>query len=189
MHLPTNLHSRIPSPTDSHSTPTDRRPTNRGTASIDAAESLPYWPRSHDAPATDTNQLPDHHQPTQRHDKRRVGHRTTPIEAISTVLKPLTLGFSMASPPTESTDDTGFDEQALYRVVRSAVEDAILGVLGTLLLLAIAAFFVWLGGAMLVSAASGGVTASLGFGLVFLAFGLYLGAATLDLVPPLREWV
>ena len=95
----------------------------------------------------------------------------------------------MASPPTESTDDTGFDEQALYRVVRSAVEDAILGVLGTLLLLAIAAFFVWVGGAMLLAAAEAGLTLNLGFGIVFLAFGLYLGAATLDLVPPLREWV
>ena len=95
----------------------------------------------------------------------------------------------MASPPTDSTDETGFDEQALYRVVRSAVEDAILGVLGTLLLLAIAAFFAWLGGAMLVSAAGAGPTASLGFGIVFLAFGLYLGAATLDLVPSLREWL
>ena len=95
----------------------------------------------------------------------------------------------MATPPTESTDETGFDEQALYRVVRSAVEDAILGVLGTLLLLAIAAFFAWLGGAMLVSAAGAGPTASLGFGIVFLAFGLYLGAATLDLVPSLREWL
>ncbi|MFD1640812.1 hypothetical protein [Halohasta litorea] len=95
----------------------------------------------------------------------------------------------MATPPTESTDDTGFDEQALYRVVRSAVEDAILGVLGTLLLLAIAAFFLWLGGAMLVSAAEAGLTLNLGYGIVFLAFGLYLGAATLDLVPPLREWL
>jgi len=94
----------------------------------------------------------------------------------------------MATPPTESTDDTGFDEQALYRVVRSAVEDAILGVLGTLLLLAIAAFFVWVGGAMLLSAAEAGLTLTLGYGIVFLAFGLYLGAATLDLVPPLREW-
>lgn len=95
----------------------------------------------------------------------------------------------MATPPTESTDETGFDEQALYRVVRSAVEDAILGVLGTLLLLGIAAFFLWLGGAMFLSAASGGLTANLGFGTVFLTFGLYLGARTLDLVPPLGEWL
>lgn len=93
----------------------------------------------------------------------------------------------MASPPTESTDDTvDFDEQALYRVVRSAVEDAILGVLGTLLLLAIAAFFVFIGFDMLRSTVS---AASLGFGGVFIAFGLYLGAATLGLIPPLREWV
>ena len=95
----------------------------------------------------------------------------------------------MASPPIDSTDDTGFDEQALYRVVRSAVEDAILGVLGTLLLLGIAAFFAWLGGAMLVSAASTGVTPNLGFGILFLSFGLYLGAATLDLVPSFGEWL
>lgn len=95
----------------------------------------------------------------------------------------------MATPPTKSTDDTGFDEQALYRVVRSAVEDAILGVLGTLLLLAIAAFFVWFGGGMLLSAASTGVGANLGFGIVFLAFGLYLGTRTLNLVPPLGQWI
>ena len=95
----------------------------------------------------------------------------------------------MATPPTESTDDTGFDEQALYRVVRSAVEDAILGVLGTLLLLAIAAVFVWIGGAMLLAAASSASVLSLGFGLVFLTFGLFLAAATLDLIPSLAEWL
>jgi len=42
---------------------------------------------------------------------------------------------------------------------------------------------------MLLAAASSASVLNLDFGLVFLAFGLYLGAATLDFVPPLRELV
>ena len=97
----------------------------------------------------------------------------------------------MVSPPTESADDPpvdrpdDIDEQRLYTIIRDAVEDAILGVLGTLLLLGIAAFFVWLGGIFLL----GGSPFELAFGVVFLSFGLYLGAATLELIPTLGEWV
>jgi hypothetical protein len=87
-------------------------------------------------------------------------------------------------PDTKQTVD--IDEQALYKVVRSAVEDAILGVLGTILLLGIAVFLVWAGGALLISEAS---PVGLGLGVVFLGFGLYLGAATLGLVPPYDEWI
>ena len=88
-------------------------------------------------------------------------------------------------PPKTDGAGAGFDEAALYGVVRKAVEDAILGVIGTLLLVGIAAVFVWTGVAV-AAQATGPVGAALGG--VAVLFGLYLGAATLGVVPPAREW-
>lgn len=81
--------------------------------------------------------------------------------------------------------DPGFDEAAMYVVVRDAVEDAILGVLGTLMFLAIALLAVWTGGTAIVRAQSPVVIA---FGVVAIAFGFYLAASALEVVPPAREW-
>lgn len=97
-------------------------------------------------------------------------------------------GVSADPGTTSRTDDgasPGFDEAALYGVVRSAVEDAILGVIGTLLLTGVA--FVLVGfGISLVAGASemAGVT----FGGVAIVVGLYVAAATLRVIPPIREW-
>ncbi|UPV99413.1 hypothetical protein M0R88_12870 [Halorussus gelatinilyticus] len=81
-------------------------------------------------------------------------------------------------------DEIGFDEAALYGVVREAVEDAILGVIGTLLLVGVALVVVWAGIGM-VTRTGGSAPTVLG-GLI-IAFGLYLGAVTLGVVPPIRD--
>ncbi|MDX1748647.1 MAG: hypothetical protein R3324_22165 [Halobacteriales archaeon] len=79
-----------------------------------------------------------------------------------------------------------FDEAALYTVVRAAVEDALLDVIGTLLLVGIAFVLVLAGGQAVV--ASDSIVATL-LGVAVAGFGLYLAAATLEIVPPVREWV
>ena len=84
--------------------------------------------------------------------------------------------------------EVAIDEGALYVVVRRAVEDAVLGVVGTLLLVGVALVLVWVGGAMAVNA--GGrqpvaTVAGLGIALV----GLYIAAASLEVIPPIREWL
>ena len=88
------------------------------------------------------------------------------------------------SPKTDG-GGAGFDEAALYGVVRKAVEDAILGVIGTLLLLGVAVVILWTGVAVAVQS-TGPVGAALGAAAVL--FGLYLAAATLEVIPPAREW-
>jgi len=81
--------------------------------------------------------------------------------------------------------DLGFDPDALYRVVRAAMKDAILDTIGTLLLTGIAFVFVVIGGQLLFFWQSIQTAA---VGAVLLLLGLYLGAATLGLIPPVREW-
>ncbi|MFC4549190.1 MULTISPECIES: hypothetical protein [Halorussus] len=78
-----------------------------------------------------------------------------------------------------------FDEAALYGVVREAVEDAILGVIGTLLLVGVSLAVTW-GGATVLMRATNLLGMALGAGVAL--FGLYLGAVILELVPPVREW-
>ena len=82
--------------------------------------------------------------------------------------------------------DSGFDGTALYRAVRDAVKDALLDVIGTLLLLGIAFVLVIAGIQAVFSSLSPG-TVAIGIGV--LAFGIYLAAATLEIIPPIREWV
>lgn len=81
---------------------------------------------------------------------------------------------------------TGFDEARLHAVVRDAVEDAILGAIGTLLLVGIAFVLVVAGGQLLLASISPWGTA---FGIGLLAVGTYIAAATLRVIPPVREWV
>jgi hypothetical protein len=89
-------------------------------------------------------------------------------------------------PETDGGVPPVFDEADLYTVVRAAVKDALLDVIGTLLLVGIAFVLVLAGGRAVVAADS---AAGTGLGLVVAAFGLYLAAATLEVVPPIREWV
>lgn len=81
--------------------------------------------------------------------------------------------------------DPGFDEAVLYRVVRDAVKDALLDVIGTVLLLGIAFVLVIAGIQAVFSSISPG-TVAIGIGVV--AAGVYLAAATLEIIPPIREW-
>jgi len=82
--------------------------------------------------------------------------------------------------------DLGFDPDALYRVVRAAVKDALLDVIGTLLLLGVALVLVLTGGQLLVSAISG---VMVGVGAVLVLLGLYVAATALDLIPAVGEWL
>lgn len=87
---------------------------------------------------------------------------------------------------TDGGTRTGFDEAALYSVVRAAVKDALLDVLGTLLLVGVAFVLVATGGRMAVASdATPGVV----LGLVVALGGVYLAAATLEVIPPVREWL
>jgi len=92
--------------------------------------------------------------------------------------------------PTETDGgdsfDPGFDETALYTVVRDAVKDALLDVIGTVLLLGIA-FVLVIAGIQAVFSSISLATVAIGIGV--LAVGVYLAAATLEIIPPIREWV
>lgn len=86
---------------------------------------------------------------------------------------------------TDGGTDAGFDEAALYLVVRRAVEDALLGVIGTLLLVGTALVVVVVGASVAVQARNVG-GAVLGVGAA--CFGVYLAASTLGVIPPVRDW-
>ena len=75
--------------------------------------------------------------------------------------------------------EVGIDERMLYDVVWTAVEDAILDVLGTVALLVIALVVVWVGGTVAVSAGS---TDGLAGGIAAVGAGVALAAIALDLV-------
>jgi hypothetical protein len=102
------------------------------------------------------------------------------------------------TPGTETTEDgqsrlTGdgevapeIDEAALFRLIRDAVKDALLDVIGTLLLLGIACILVVAGVQLFISSIS---QPGIAIGGVLLAVGLYLAAATLEIIPPLRDWL
>lgn len=89
--------------------------------------------------------------------------------------------------PPDTRSDGGpaseLDEQAVYRAVRYAVEDAILAVLGTLLLLGIALVLVAAGAQIATQGTPPGL--AIGGGLV--AYGFYIAAATLEVIPSVRE--
>jgi hypothetical protein len=93
--------------------------------------------------------------------------------------------------PSTSMSDGGsaaptIDEGVLYGVIRKAVKDALLDVIGTLLLVGLAVVLIWIGGASLLSSVSllGGA-----FGAIIAIVGLYIAAATLEIIPPIRDWI
>lgn len=85
----------------------------------------------------------------------------------------------------------GFDEEALYRTVRQAVQDAILDAIGTVLLVAIGSALALVGGSFLVRTAfETGVSApALALGVWLVAVGFYVVASTLGVVQPVRDWL
>lgn len=88
---------------------------------------------------------------------------------------------------TDGGYDVGIDEERLYHTVRSAVEDAILNVLGTLFLLGLSLVLVLYGAIAAANAFSGGGLLLILFGIGLIGSGFYLAAATLELVPSIRE--
>jgi len=86
---------------------------------------------------------------------------------------------------TDGGSETGFDEGALYVVIRKAVEDAILGVIGTLLLVGLAFALLWSG--MVIA---GWLESPFGtaFGVIVSLLELYIGAAALEIIPPIADW-
>lgn len=91
------------------------------------------------------------------------------------------------SPKTDGGYDAGIDEERLYHTVRSAVEDAILNVLGTLFLLGLSLVLVLYGAIVAANAFSGGGLVPILFGIGLIGAGFYLAAATLELIPSIRE--
>lgn len=82
--------------------------------------------------------------------------------------------------------DPGIDEDRLYRIVHDAVEDAVLGAVGTILLVGVAFVLVWTGVAVVLQNES---PAGAVLGGSAIVVGVYLAAASLKVIPPAREWV
>ena len=89
-------------------------------------------------------------------------------------------------PQPAADDHPGFDEAALFAVVRAAVKDALLDVIGTVLLVGVAGVLLVAGAGSAVRASS---VAELLASLAVAGFGLYLAATALEIVPPAREWL
>lgn len=77
------------------------------------------------------------------------------------------------------------DEAALYGIVRGAVEDALLSVIGTVLLIGTAFVIVAIGAQVALQSDS---VASATIGVAIVVVGFYLAAATLEIIPPIRNW-
>ena len=80
----------------------------------------------------------------------------------------------------------GFDETVLYTVVQDAVKDTLLYMAGTILLVGVAFVLVVAGGLALIRPTSPVGTA---FSISLVAIGLYIAATTLELVPPICDWI
>jgi hypothetical protein len=98
--------------------------------------------------------------------------------------------------PSPADDDSSTDlatdgsvaqlsEDELYAIVRVATEDAVLGALGTLMLVGIGVVLASWGAALLLSA----TPLPAAIGVVLVLFGAYLALSSLRMIPPAREWV
>ncbi|AUG48245.1 hypothetical protein BVU17_12200 [Haloarcula taiwanensis] len=76
-------------------------------------------------------------------------------------------------------------EEELYAIVRVATEDAVLGALGTLMLVGIGIVLAAWGAALLRSA----TPLPAAIGVVLVLFGAYLALSSLRMIPPVREWI
>lgn len=95
-------------------------------------------------------------------------------------------GRGSREPDAGDSTPVEFDETSLYVVVRAAVEDALLDVIGTLLLVGIAFVLVLAGLRAVVESGSAAETV---FGLAVAVVGVYLAAASLEVVPGIGEWL
>lgn len=95
--------------------------------------------------------------------------------------------------PSADGGTVALDEATLHRVVRDAVEDAILGAIGTVLLVGVGLFLVWTGGAVAWRSLTTGVgtlgeVTGAGLGVAILLGGCYLAGTSLGLLAPMRDW-
>ncbi|SFR90368.1 hypothetical protein SAMN05216559_0784 [Halomicrobium zhouii] len=99
-------------------------------------------------------------------------------------------GTAHSGPVADGGAAAEIDEAVLYTVVRKAVEDAILGVIGTVLLVGVAFVIAYVGllGVVASAGSTGAGLAGVAVSVALIAVGLYLAAATLELIPPIREW-
>ncbi len=81
--------------------------------------------------------------------------------------------------------EAGFDQHAMYEVVRAAVKDAMLDVIGTVLLVGIAMVLLWAGGGIIL--AGGGSPGSVLVGLPVVAVAVYVAGSAVDLIPSIWE--
>ncbi|WP_053947940.1 hypothetical protein [Halolamina sediminis] len=90
-----------------------------------------------------------------------------------------------------AVDVSDLDQEALYRTVRQAVQDAILDAVGTIALVTVGGALAFVGGSLLVrTATESGL--SIGFltaGIWLLAIGLYVVGSSLGVVQPVRDWL
>lgn len=88
---------------------------------------------------------------------------------------------------TDGGYDVGIDEERLYHTVRSAVEDAILNVLSTLLFLGLSLVLVLYGAIAAANALSDGGLIQAAIATGSIGFGFYLAAAALEFVPSIGD--
>ncbi|EMA33593.1 hypothetical protein [Haloarcula japonica] len=89
-------------------------------------------------------------------------------------------------PPATDGSAAALSEEELYAIVRVAAEDAVLGALGTLMLVGIGIVLIATGASTLLADVT---PVSLLVSVVFIGFGVYLTASSLGVIPPAREWV
>lgn len=87
--------------------------------------------------------------------------------------------------PTES-DTLDIDRGELYLIINKAVEDAILGALGTILLVGVSIVLIWFGMIVTVSAYDSSILRAIG-GVVVTLLGLYFAGSTLELIPSITD--
>lgn len=89
-----------------------------------------------------------------------------------------------------STTDGGMvrdlDQAGLYKIIQAAVKDAILDVIGTILLVVIA-FVLVLSGSQVILSSTVPFASLVGLSLVLV--GLYLAGTTLEVIPAARDWI
>jgi hypothetical protein len=104
------------------------------------------------------------------------------------VSSPADDGPADTSADPRATDDSvaQLSEEELYAIVRVATEDAVLGALGTLMLVGIGIVLIATGASALLTSVT---PTSVLVSVVFIGFGGYLAASSLRIIPPAREWV
>jgi hypothetical protein len=138
-----------------------------------------------------TEQTPWLPEPTKGVFSAKEPTRTFNYRADNRTPMPSDAADSDAAERSPETDGgPGFDQEALYRAVQAAVEDAILGAIGTILLVGVGTVIGFAGLSFLLrTVGEGGLSVlPLAAGVWLLAIGVYIVASTLGVVQPVRDW-